>query len=152
MRQKFDTRQFRLIGPEVRGAAVRLIQNLPLDPDKPLELVIREERKARAIAHNAAYWCIVAQIAEQAWIEGRQYSSEVLHEHFKRAFLPEHTDADLTELVCEGYRKWDITPAGDRVLVGSTTKLTRKGMAQFITQVEAFGADLGVRFSARIAT
>lgn len=145
-RTPFQTRTMRLVSHVVRDSAVRLLGNLPLDPDKPLELVIREERKARAPDHNAAYWSgPLRDIATQAWIDGRQYSAEVLHEHYKREYLPEEADPELT---CEGYRKWDFTPAGERVLVGSTTQLTRKGFALYLVQVEAFGAQLGVQFSA----
>jgi hypothetical protein len=34
------------------------------------------------------------------------------------------------------------------MLVGSTTQLTKPGFALYLTQVEAFGGNMGVEFSA----
>jgi hypothetical protein len=146
-RAKFATRQFFLRGVQQRGILMALIPNLPLDEEHPLEVVIREPVKARGLDQNALMWVgPLADIASQAWVGGRQYSAEVWHEQFKREYLPEEFDEELTK---EGYRKWDYTPNGDRVLIGSTTQLTKKGFSQYLTQVEAFGAGLGVQFGAR---
>ena len=93
----------------------------------------------------------LADIAEQAWVEGRQYADVVWHELFKRKYLPELDDPELEDLVQnpETYRKWAEDPeTGERILIGSTTQLTRKGMTRYLTQVEAYGANLGVLFHA----
>lgn len=131
----------------VRESALAAIRNAPLDADKPLEFLLREEVKARKPDQNALMWAgPLRDIAEQGYVEGRTFSADVWHEHFKREFLPEEYDPELCK---EGYRKWDYTPKGERVLVGSTTQLTVRGMAMYITQVEAYGAsELGVRFHA----
>lgn len=145
-RQPFSTRKIRLVGEQQRETAIAMIRNLPIDPVKPLELVAREEVKARKPDQNALMWVgPLADIAEQAYVNGRTYSAAVWHEHFKAEFLPEEFDAELCK---EGYRKYDYTPAGDRVLIGSTTELTIKGFAQYLEQVIAFGASLGVQFHA----
>jgi hypothetical protein len=40
-------------------------------------------------------------------------------------------------------------PSGERVLIGSTTQLTVRGFAQYLTRVEAYGAqELSVEFHA----
>jgi hypothetical protein len=148
-RDKFLTRTIPLSGAQSVSAALALIPNLPIDPVRPIEIVIREKPKVRGMDANARMWVgPLKDISEQAWIAGRRYSAETLHEHFKREYLPEDDDPELAELAKEGYRKWDYTPAGERVLVGSTTQLLKKGFALYLTQVEAFGASLGVRFSA----
>jgi hypothetical protein len=145
-RQKFPTRTITLVGHQQLDTALHLLPHLPLDAEHPLELVVREKQKARKPDQNALYWAgPLRDIAEQAYVQGRTFSAEVWHEHFKREFLPEEYDEELCK---EGYRKWDCTPAGERVLVGSTTQLTVKGMALYIQQVEAFGANLGVQFHA----
>ena len=46
----------------------------------------------------------------------------------------------------EQYRKWDVTPKGDRVLVGSSTELSEHGFAVYMRQIEVAGCDLGVEF------
>ena len=43
--------------------------------------------------------------------------------------------------------KWEEVPDGDAVVI-STTKLERRCFAEYPTAVEAFGASLGVQFSA----
>jgi len=105
--------------------------------------------KARKPDQNALMWVgPLKDIAEQAWVNGRQFSDEVWHHHFKTLYLPEVFDAELCK---EGYRKWDWSPSGAKVLVGSTTELTVRGFAQYLEQVYAEGAGMGVEFQARAA-
>lgn len=138
---------FLLIGASQRAAAQAFVSGLPLDADEPLEVLVRERRRPRKMSQNALMWVgPLADIAEQAWVNGRRFSAEAWHEHFKREFLP---DAFDSELCLDGYAKWQVTPRGDRVLAGSTTQLTVKGMAQYLAQVEAAGVELGVEFRVR---
>lgn len=144
MRQPFATRKFRLVGELQLRTLMALLPNLPQDPVKPLEIVIREEVKARKPDQNALMWVgPLADIAEQAYVNGRTYSAEVWHQYFKAEFLPEEFDPELCK---EGYQKWDFKPNGERVLIGSTTELTVKGFAQYLEQVFAYGASVGVQF------
>ena len=146
-RPKFLTRKFNLIGEVQRELALACLRGAPIDADHPIEVIVRELVKVRSMDANAAYWAgPLRDIAEQAWVQGRQYTAEVWHEQFKREYLPEAYDDEL----CKAhYRKWDVTPKGDRVLVASTTQLTVRGFALYLQAVEAFGASLGVQFSAR---
>jgi len=52
-------------------------------------------------------------------------------------------------LTKEGYVKYEVNPIGEFVLVASTKDLTVKGFAQYLTQIEAHGASLGVEFGVR---
>lgn len=145
--EKFATRNIILIDEARRSVAVAAVANAPLG----IEIVLREPVKARKQSQNAMMWAgAISDIANQAWIQGRQYSAETLHEHFKREFLPEEDDPDLPRLVkdCFAYQKWAYLPGGDRVCVGSTTQLSVYGFGQYLEQVYAFGAELGVLFSA----
>lgn len=151
-RPKFATRQILLRGWDQAQLLVKLIPNLPLDSENPLEILIREPVKQRGMDQNALYWAgPLRDISEQAWVGGRQYSAEIWHESFKRDYLPEEDDSDLVELVKDPFtwRKWDWTPNGDRVLIGSTTQLTKRGFSQYLEQIHAYGSLLGVEFSAR---
>lgn len=146
-RPKFITRKVMLRTAAERERAIAVVQNAPLDADKPLEFLVREEEKARKPDQNALMWAgPLKDIETQAWVNGRQFSDVVWHEHFKKLYLPEEFDAELCK---EGYRKWDYTPAGDKVLVGSTTQLTVRGFAQYLEQVYADGAGMGVEFHVR---
>jgi len=147
-RQPFQQRTFRLADREIVRRLVALIDNLPVDAARPLEVVIREEKRKRTIDQNALMWSgPLRDIAEQAWVQGRQYSAEVWNEHFKRELLPDQDRADCDDShIKDGYRKWSTTPGGICVLVGSTTGLTVRGMASYLEQVYAYGASLGVQF------
>jgi hypothetical protein len=146
MRAKYATRPFLVSSEQVRETLLNAIRNLPIDADKPLQVVIREEVKVRRLDANARMWAgPLKDIAEQAWIEGKQHSAEVWHHFFKREFLPEEFDEALCK---EGYVKYEYDPSSERVLVGSSTQLTVKGFAEYMTAIEAFGANLGVQFSA----
>lgn len=145
-RAKYVTRTLLLVSESVRESALAVIRNAPIDTDKPIQVLVREEVKARKLDQNALMWAgPLADIAEQAYVKGRTFSAEVWSEFFKREFLPEEFDPEQCR---EGYRKWDYMPSGERTLIGSTTGLTVRGFAIYLTQVEAYGAELGVRYHA----
>lgn len=140
-------RPFRLVSEDVRERIISALRHLPIDELRPLEVVFQEEQKKRKLDANAAMWAgALRDLAEQAFIEGVKYSAPVWHEFAKKEFLPEVYDP---ELCMEGYEKWSIDPRGDRVLIGSTTQLTVKGMALYMEELTAMGAHLGVLFTTR---
>ena len=145
MRTEYLTKTIRLIGKLQIDTAINAIQNAPIDSDKPLEVIIREEQKGRSLSANALMWAgPLNDIASQAWVHGRQYSALIWHEYFKEKFLPDFPDPTQVK---EGYRKYEETPDGKRILIGSTQKLTKHGFSLYMEQIYAYGADLGVRFS-----
>lgn len=142
-RQIYQTKRIYLVAEMQKETALDVIRNAPI----PIEVVVREKQTLRKNDQNALMWAgALKDIAEQAWIDGKQYSAEVWHEHFKREHLPEEYEEGIMK---EGYKKWDYLPNGDRVLVGSTTDLLTKGFSIYLEKVYADGANLGVRFRAR---
>ena len=127
-----------------RESCRRIIDNLPLDGS--MQVVIRPYVKPGSQAQRGAYWAVrLAEIADQAWLDGRQYPAPVWHEYLKQRFLPDYHDDEIT---LPGYVKWMEMPGGELKMVGSTEKLTAKGRSEYIGWVEAFCAlELGVRFS-----
>lgn len=145
-RPKFISRKIILAGEAQRSNAITLIQNLPIDSGRPLAISIGEDQKPRKLDQNALMWAgPLKDIAEQGWINGHQLHIKTWHEIFKETYLPEGYDEELTK---KDYVKWGYKPNGDRVLIGSTTDLTVKGFAQYMEQVYADGASLGVQFHA----
>ena len=142
-RDKFNTRRFRLVGKEQVEAARTVLGNLPIDADAPIEVVIQEAVKGRGLDANAYYWKRLTEIADQAWVEGRQYSKEVWHEYARQNLMPE------TVITKDGAEisKWLPSPDGRPVVI-STTQLERKCFAQYTEIVESYGASMGVMFSA----
>ena len=145
MRADYLSKVIRLVGKLQADTAITAIQNAPIDLERPIEVIIREEQKGRSLSANALMWAgPLNDIANQAWVHGRQYSALIWHEYFKEKFLPDFPDP---KQVKEGYKKYEETPDGRRVLVGSTNKLTKYGFNLYIENIYAYGADLGVRFS-----
>lgn len=147
-REEFKTRRFYLHGQPQLTQLVACLRNAPLDPSRPLEVVIQERDQTRGLNANALMWAgPLKDISQQAWtvIDGvsRRFREEIWHEYFKREYLPEQYTPGITR---KGYVKWAPDPSGGRVLVGSTTQLTKKGFAEYLTQIEAHGANLGVMF------
>lgn len=65
----------------------------------------------------------------------------------KELFIPRSGLQKVCGIGC-AYKKWDYMPNGERVLVGSTTDLSKYGFGQYLEQIYANGASLGVMFSA----
>lgn len=87
--------------------------------------------RKRTKAQNRRYWGngVLAQVAAQAAINGRLYSTETWHEQFKRMFI------GVEQL-----------PNGD-VIGKSSTALSTAEFSDFCSQVEAYAAsELGVTF------
>jgi hypothetical protein len=137
---------YRLINPAVRMNMLAYINNLPMDGS--MEVVIQPYKKPRTSDQNSMAWAgTLADIAEQAWVCGKQFDKETWHYELKRQFLPEGNEQDFEKLVLKGYRKWLETPTGERAMVGSTTKLTTLGFSRYLDQVMAYAAqELGVQF------
>jgi hypothetical protein len=145
MRTDYLPKVIRLVGKLQVDTAISAIQNAPIDIERPLEVVIREEQKGRSLSANALMWAgPLNDIATQAWVHGKQYSALIWHEYFKEKFLPDFPDP---KQVKEGYMKYEETPDGRRVLTGSTNKLTKYGFSLYIENIYAYGAELGVKFS-----
>lgn len=87
--------------------------------------------RKRTKAQNRRYWGngVLSQVAAQAAINGRLYSTETWHEQFKRMFI------GVEQL-----------PNGD-VQGKSSTALSTVEFSEFCAQVEAYAAnELGVTF------
>lgn len=151
-RQQYQQQTRLLAGEPQRESIICLIQNLPADAERPLEIVVRERQRVRRPDQNALYRAgPLKDIAEQAWLDGKQFSTEAYHELFKREFLPEDgtPEADPANgMVKDDYRKWLPTVDGGSHLAGSTTQLTVRGFSEFLDRVHAFGGNLGVEFTA----
>lgn len=102
-----------------------------IQPNGGARWVLTVKRRKRTSAQNRRYWGrgVLAQIAEQAVINGKQYSAETWHEMFKRMFI------GVEEL-----------PNG-QVVGKSSSDLTTAEFSEFCAKVEAYAAsELGVTF------
>ena len=125
-RAKYPTRKIYMVGEPQKQMAITLLQNAPIDSEKPLEVRIGEKVEKRNLDQNALMWSFINDISHQGYIDGSTFSPDAWHYHFKLEFLPEEADPELTR---EDYKKYEYAPNGDRILVGSTTDLTVKGFS-----------------------
>lgn len=98
--------------------------------------VLSIKPETRSIAQNARLWAMLTEISQQVDWYGRKLTAE----EWKHVF-----SASL--------KKQDVVPGldGGFVVLGlSTSKMTRAEMSDLQTLMEAFGAQQGVKFSARI--
>lgn len=149
-RAEFKLRRFLLRTKAELMQLVAALRFIPLDAARPLEVLIQEQEEGRGLSANALMWAgPLHDIEQQAWmvVDGvrRRFRAEVWHEYFKREYLPERPTPGMTR---KGYAKWAMDPSNNRVMVGSTTMLTKKGFAEYLTQIEAHGASLGVMYHA----
>lgn len=143
-RARFPTRKILVVSPAQLSTAVAVLKTVPVDAANPIEIRIGEQVKGRNKDQNALMWAgPLRDIANQAYVNGKTYSADVWHEHFKREFLPEEADTELTR---EGYQKWRYLPSGERILKASTGDLTTKGFSIYLEKIYAYGASLGVQF------
>ena len=54
---------------------------------KPLGVLVTEYKSKRSNPQNKLLWSVLHQIAEHAWVDGKQFSAEAWHENFKRQFI-----------------------------------------------------------------
>jgi hypothetical protein len=137
-RPKFTTRSIILIGDQQKQLAKAAIDNAPNE----IEVVMREVVKVRGLDQNGLYWKRLGEIAEQAWLQGRQFDADTWHYYCGRTVMPEEVTIKDGRTVS----KWVEAPDGS-IRVISTTLLEKGCFAAYTNAVEAFGANLGVHFS-----
>ena len=120
-----------------------------LPTDGSMEVVIQKHVKKRTQGQNRYQWkAILGDISRQVRIDGKSYTPKIWHEHLKGLFLPDVADEELT---LPSYVKWQEMPDGTLKMVGSTTKLTTKGMSIYFEKLYAYAVtELDVRFSANV--
>jgi len=146
VRQPYPLRSILIDNEEKRALAYKVIASAPIDSNKPVQFLLREEVKTRKLDQNALMWAgALKDIEQQIYVVGRTHSDEVWHIYFKERFLPEEHIDGVTK---EGYQKWTYLPNEQRRLIGSTTELTIYGFSLYLNQIHAFGGNRGVEFSA----
>lgn len=94
---------------------------------KPLGVLVAEHKAKRSNPQNRLYWAVLNEIAASAWVDGKQFSADAWHEHFKRQYI--------------GVEE---TPGGGQVGI-STTSLDVGAFSEYVEHVMHYAAsELGV--------
>ena len=125
---------FLIANPVVFRRAVEAVANLQvMEPGQRWLVTIQQEKTKRSIEQNRRMWAVLNEIASQVRVDGRLHRPETWHELYKARFLPCETAWICGQLVS---------------VPESTTGLTVKQFAQYMTQIEAHATqELGVRFT-----
>ena len=120
-----------LRNPLLRAQAIRAIQQIPAN--EVMDFTLVPHKSTRSLEQNARYWSLLTEISEQLKPDGKQYSPETWHEYMKARFIGKDV----------------VTIDGDITLVAKTsTTLKTTEFADYLTCVEAWGVEHGVKFSA----
>ena len=90
---------------------------------KPLSVTVAQYKASRNDEQNRKYWAMLADIAESAWVAGKQYSKEQWHMEFASEFIG-----------------WDELPSGKYVPL-STTKLTVAEFSDYLEKIIHYAAE-----------
>ncbi|WP_186211287.1 recombination protein NinB [Burkholderia gladioli] len=115
-------------------AFVRANAKVFADRGEPLRVIVTAEERQRNAAQNRLYWgAILRSIAEQAWVEGRQFNKDAWHEYFARLY---GVSDELT------------LPDGEIILRRkSTSQMSVGEFSTYLNQIQAYAANtLGVEF------
>ncbi|WP_186263317.1 recombination protein NinB [Burkholderia gladioli] len=115
-------------------AFVRANAKVFADRGEPLRVIVTAEERQRNAAQNRLYWgAILRSIAEQAWVEGRQFDKDAWHEYFARLY---GVSDELT------------LPDGEIILRRkSTSQMSVGEFSTYLNQIQAYAANnLGVEF------
>lgn len=97
---------------------------------RPLAVLVQEHKSKRNGQQNRLYWALLREISEQAWIDGKQFSSEARHAFFASKFIG-----------------WQDAPGGIKTPI-STTTLDVHAFAEYVTQIQAYaGTELGIELT-----
>ena len=117
--------------PHLRAQAIRAIRDIPRD--QVYECDLKPWKATRSSEQNRRYWSLLTEISEQLKPEGKQYSHETWHEYMKARFIGKDV----------------VIVDGEPFLVAKTsTKLKTAEFGDYMTQVEAWGSEHGVQFTA----
>jgi hypothetical protein len=101
---------------------------------KPLAVQVMPHKSKRSVEQNARLHAILQDIAENAWVDGKQFDMETWKEFFRRRFI------GTQEIVM---------PDGEIVERGvSTTTLDVHAFGEFMVKIEEYaGSVLAVEFA-----
>lgn len=126
-----DKQVFYLRTPQIRQNLKAYIDNLQLNPDKPLAVTIQEP--TRTLEQNARLWATLRDISEQVVWYGQKMDSESWKHVFTAALKKQQTVPGID--------------GGFVVLGQSTSKMKVGEMRDLIELMNAFGAERGVNWS-----
>ena len=139
-REKYPTRKVRIVGELQRDTAIAILQNAPLDANKPLEMILREEKCKRTLEQSAKFHAMCGDVANQKQWGGKKLSLD----QWKVLFVSGHTVATNGSS--------EIVPGIEGEFVNireSTANMTLSRLSSLIEYVYAWGSENGIMWGAK---
>lgn len=131
-----ETQRYLLRDNSIRQNCITAIQQLPANPDKPVEIVIQERK--RSADQNRRMWPLLHDLSRQVEWYGQKYS-------------PDDWKELITALVAKSKNEQQRTApgiGGGVVMFGSrTSKMRVSEMVEVIEAIYWFGTEQNVKFS-----
>ena len=131
-------REFLLVNDTAWKHCVNFVEanRKALEADSPIRLIVTTQEEKRRSEQNRYYWkCVIGSIADQIWVDGKQFSKDAWH-----------------ELLAGMYgAKEDIRLPNGQITTKrlSTTEMSVKQFSKYIDDVIKYGAsEHGVMFPA----
>ncbi|EOW6669321.1 recombination protein NinB [Cronobacter dublinensis] len=122
---------FEILTPIFQQNAIRAIQQIHPNPERPLIVTIQE--KTRSVEQNKRLWATLRDVSEQVVWHGMKLDSEDWKHIFTAAL--------------KGQRSAPGINGGFVVLGQSTSKMKVSEFSELLELIYAFGAERGVRWS-----
>ncbi|MDK2633158.1 recombination protein NinB [Pantoea stewartii subsp. indologenes] len=131
-----ETQHYLLRNSSIRQNCISAIQQLPANPDKPIEIVIQERK--RTSDQNRKLWPLLHDLSAQVTWYGQKYT-------------PDDWKDLITALVAKSKNEQQRTApgiGGGVVMFGSrTSKMRVSEMVEVIEAIYWFGTEQSVKFS-----
>ena len=131
-----ETQRYLLRDNNIRQNCISAIQQLPANPDKPVEIVIQERK--RSSDQNRRMWPLLHDLSRQVEWYGQKYT-------------PDDWKDLITALVAKSKNEQQRTApgiGGGVVMFGSrTSKMRVSEMVEVIEAIYWFGTEQNVKFS-----
>lgn len=130
-------REFVIRNPDIWQAFCAVVKSNAksfADNGNPFRIILTTDSAKRNELQNRRYWgYLLKNIAEQAWVNGKQFDKDIWHEYLARKF---------------GVLEEIILPDGEIITRRkSTTQMTVSEFGEYMENVESYAAlSLGVTF------
>jgi len=125
-----ETQRYLLRDSNIRQNCISAIQQLPANPEKPLQVIIQED--TRSLAQNRMLWACLHDVSSQVVWYGKKLDSECWKHIFSASLKGQETVPGIN--------------GGFVVLGQSTSKMRVSEMRDLIEIIFAFGAEQGVKW------
>lgn len=124
-------KEIRLTHEVARNSAINLIKQLPVDSEHPLRVIVDEDNRTNA--QNNKMWVVLTCLEKQVIWDNEKLTKE----EWK----------DMITAAIKGQKARRGTRGGLVFTGMSTRKMSKKAIADVITEAEVFGSENGVNWS-----